>query len=78
MRKNPSEDDSDEEKEIGKAYGVTLDKTWFFDGNSWIPIESMKEKRNKAACSIVLDQDGEVYNVLLQGKTSDPVGFQWE
>ena len=54
------EDYFEEKTEVRKVNGTTLDKTWFFDGSSWIPIKSMMEKRNKAACSIVLDQDGEV------------------
>jgi len=41
--------------------GITLNKAWFFDGLSWISIKEMGEKRNLAACSIVYDQNGEVY-----------------
>ena len=40
--------------------GITLKKAWFFDGFSWIPAKSMETERNKAACSLVIDQDGEV------------------
>ena len=40
--------------------GVTLNNAWFFDGFSWITAKKMKVKRNKAACSLVIDKDGEV------------------
>ena len=40
--------------------GKTLKKAWFFDGFSWFPAKSMGEERNKAACSLAFDQDGEV------------------
>lgn len=42
------------------AGGIVLKKTWFFDGFSWIPATSMSEERNKAACSLLIDQNGEV------------------
>jgi hypothetical protein len=54
------EDYSKEDTEIGKVNGTILNQTWFFDGSSWIPVNSMLEKRNKAACSIVFDLNGEV------------------
>jgi hypothetical protein len=51
LQKNP---DPEKSKEI------TLTTAWLFDGFSWMSVKEMTEKRNLAACSIVIDQSGEV------------------
>jgi hypothetical protein len=64
--KDPLEVEFEEDKKARQKVpkrttgGKTLKKAWFFDGFSWIPTKSMGEERNKAACSLVIDKDGEV------------------
>ncbi len=73
-----NEDYSEEDTEIGKVNGTILNKTWFFDGSFWIPVESMLENRNKAACSIVFDQDGEVRYFVIGNLVNLKIGNQNE
>ena len=40
----------------------TINKSWLFDGFSWVPIKPMTVKRAKAACTIAFS---ELFNVSI-------------
>ena len=51
------------EKRMPKQSGnFAINKSWLFDGFSWVPIKPMTVKRAKAACTIAFS---ELFNVSI-------------